>query len=297
MPSITLFTAPKAFTDPNVALIQRNAIASWTRLPEAEVILLGDESGLAQVARELGVQHIPEVRRSAMGTPLISSMFDLARRNSDSPLLAIVNADILLFPDLVAAARAVASRHQRFVLMGRRWDLDVIAPLDFSPNWESRLRETARSAGSLHRPTGSDYFLFPRDCYADVPEFAIGRAGWDNWMIYRARRAGWPAIDATQDVMIIHQNHDYAHLPGGRPHYDHPETAQNVRLAGGRAVTRFTLLDTDRRLVDGHVRRQPFEPVRFLRALEAYPLLAWDNARLSELIWRYSHRWRNRLSP
>jgi hypothetical protein len=296
MTLITLFSAPKAFDDPRIALIQRNAIASWTRLPDAEVILLGDEAGLAQAARGLGVRHCPEVRRSAAGTPLISSMFDLTRRSSDSPLLAIVNTDIVLFPDLIDAARRVASRREHFVLMGRRWDLNVTASLDFATGWESRLRETARTSGSLHRPAGSDYFVFPRSCYTELPDFTIGRAGWDNWMIYHARRRRWPAIDATQDVMIVHQNHDYAHLPGGRPHYDHPETLENIRLAGGRAMTRFTLLDADRWLVNGEIRRWPFELIRTLRALETYPLLAWNNPRLSELVWRYTHRWRNRLS-
>ena len=30
-----------------------------------------------------------------------------------------------------------------------------------------------------------------------MPDFAIGRAGWDNWMIYHARQQGWPVIDGT----------------------------------------------------------------------------------------------------
>ena len=74
MPLITLFSAPKPFTNPHIALIQRNAIKSWTLLPEVEVILLGEEAGLAEAARELGVQHIPHVERNANGVPLISSV-------------------------------------------------------------------------------------------------------------------------------------------------------------------------------------------------------------------------------
>ena len=63
-------------------MIQRNAIKSWTLLPDVEVILLGEETGLAEAARELGVKHISNVERNANGTPLISSMFQLARENS-----------------------------------------------------------------------------------------------------------------------------------------------------------------------------------------------------------------------
>ena len=81
MSLITLFSAPKPFTDPHIATIQRNAIKSWTLLPDVDVILLGDEEGLAEAADELGVKHIPDVARSESGTPLISSMFHLARES------------------------------------------------------------------------------------------------------------------------------------------------------------------------------------------------------------------------
>src|SRR5512147_2479885 len=104
MPLITLFSAPKPFTDPHIAMIQRNAIQSWTLLPDVEVILLGEETGLAEVAKELGVKHIPNVARNESGAPLISSMFQLARENSSSDLLCIINADMLLMEDFVKIA-------------------------------------------------------------------------------------------------------------------------------------------------------------------------------------------------
>ncbi len=46
MSLITFFSAPKPFTDPHIAMIQRNAIKSWTLLPDVEVILLGEETVL-----------------------------------------------------------------------------------------------------------------------------------------------------------------------------------------------------------------------------------------------------------
>jgi hypothetical protein len=286
MALITVFSAPKPFTDPHVAVIQRNAIKSWTLLPDVEVILFGEEEGLALAAQELDVKHIPNVTRSTLHTPLISSMFRLAREHSASPLLAIVNADILLFPDFVEAARNVSSQRQKFVMMGQRWDLDITAPLDFSEGWQNRLQSSVIRQGSLHRPAGSDYFLFPLTTYHSLPSFVIGRAGWDNWMIYHARKSGFQAIDATHDVIVIHQNHDYRHLPGGKPHYDHPETDENVRLAGGRAVTRFTLLDTDRRLVNGRIRPQPLTGERLLRRIIFFPVLAFGSTKLTDWLWK-----------
>jgi hypothetical protein len=294
MSLITLFSAPKPFTNPHIATIQRNAIKSWTLLPDVDVILLGEEVGLAEAARDLGVKHIANVARNESGTPLISSMFQLTRENSTSELLCIINADMLLMPDFVEAARQVSQLRKRFVSMSQRWDLDVTEPLDFSAGWEERLRERVKTKGELHRPMGSDFFLFPRSAFADMPTFAIGRAGWDNWVIYKSRKERWATVDVTPSLMIVHQNHDYSHLPGGQPHYKHPETDVNIRLAGGREITRFTLLDVNCRLSDGKLISRNWNGQTLRRAIESYPLLMWDNyslsARISALFRRFKSK-------
>jgi len=272
MPLITLFSAPKPFTDSHIATIQHNAIKSWTLLPDVEVLLIGDEQGVSGIARELGVKHLPDVKCSQGGTPLISSMFQLARTNSRSDLLCIINTDMLLMSDFVDAAHLCRSRFQSdaFVLLSQRWDLDVAQPLDFSDGGQNRLSSIVHGQGSLHRPAGSDFFLFPESCYTHVPDFAIGRAGWDNWMIYKARQENWPVIDCTPSVMIVHQNHDYRHLPDGKPHYEHPETNENIRLAGGPAVVRYTILDATHQLKNGKLTRSAFTSLRFWRKVELF---------------------------
>jgi len=274
MPLITLFSAPKPFTDPHIAMIQRNAIKSWTFLPDVEVILLGEETGLAEAASELGAKHMSNVARNQSGTPLISSMFQLARdagQHSSSELLCIINADMLLMPDFVEAAKQVQKQKNKFVLLGQRWDLDVTQPIEFTQGWGKSLRNTVYATGALHRPAGSDFFLFPKSCYQDIPDFAIGRAGWDNWMIYKARKEKWPVIDCTPSIMIVHQNHDYSHLPGGKSHYEHPDSNENIRLAGGQANIRYTLLDSTHRLDEGGklVRPKMTYP-RFIRGVELF---------------------------
>lgn len=209
MTGLTIFSAPKAFTNPHISTIQRNAIQSWTHLgPQVQVLLVGEEEGLAQAAAEYSVPLIPNVKRNDSGTPLVSSIFQLARQASQSPLLAYVNADVLLLPDFVEAALQVAGQLERFLVIGQRWDLDVRALLDFSAGWEQRLQGDRQQRGRLHLPAGSDYFIFPRALFGEMPEFAIGRAGWDNWMIYHARCQGWPVVDGTPTIKVIHQDHD-----------------------------------------------------------------------------------------
>jgi hypothetical protein len=295
MALLTLFSAPKPFVNAHISTIQRNAIQTWKRLEDTRVFLVGNDPGVGEAAADYGVGYFPNVARNAAGTPLISSIFEIARSNSDSPLLAYVNADILLFPDFVDSARRVDNLGKGFLIVGRRWDLDLVEPLDFSTDWASTLRRLVAEKGSLHRPMGSDYFIYPRICFTELPDFAVGRAGWDNWMIYRARKERWLCVDATRTITIVHQNHDYSHLPDGQIHHRLPESDENRRLANGRAATRFTLYDADRILSEGRLRRPPLSAERLVRAVEAFPILYLDSPRLSEHVRRLTRDfWRRR---
>jgi hypothetical protein len=287
--TLTIFTAPKPFTNPHIATIQRNALQSWLHLGrEVDVIMLGDETGMAEVAAELGVRHIREVKLSSYGTPLISSIFELARKAIDNPLLAYVNADILLLPDFMETARLVAEQAENFLVIGQRWDLEVEELLDFSPGWETRLEAMVKAGGKLHVPAGSDYFIFPSHCFTQVPDFAVGRSMWDNWMIYHALKSKWTTVDATEAVTVIHQNHDYSHLPGGLPHYRQPETQNNVRLAGGKRRTMY-ISDANRRLLNGKLSSPPFTWKRFFRSIETFPVLKMDSYFLAQVFFAIFH--------
>ncbi len=294
MTSLTIFTAPKPFTDPHIDTIQRNAIQSWLHLgAEVEVLLVGDEPGMAEAARQYQVRQLPDVRRNSSGTPLVSSIFDLARRASQAPLLTYINADVMLLPAFAKSAAQAAQQSQQFLLIGQRWDLDVCQLLDFSAGWDQRLLGDLQGRGRLHLPSGSDYFVFPRSLFIEMPDFAIGRAGWDNWMIYHARQKGWPVIDGTPSILAIHQDHDYSHLPGGRPHYELPESRQNETLAGGSANL-YMVLDADKQLIDNEVRRPRPTLLRTLRRIETWLTppggerrgLRWSLARQSRRLRR-----------
>lgn len=267
MAFITIFTAPKPFSDAHIATIQRNALHNWQSLDGVEVFLMGDESGMGEVAGELGIRQVAQVRRNEKGTPLVSDMFAQARALSDSPLLMCANADMLFLPDLLASARAASEGERDFLLVGQRWDLDVTERLDFGQDWAGRLARTVRQYGRLHLPAGSDYFIYPRRLFAEMPDFSIGRSGWDNWMIYHARRKGWEVIDATRAITAIHQSHDYSHLPGGQPHYNLEESQENIRLAGGPTAL-YTILDADRQMRDGKIVRPQVTFLRLLRQAE-----------------------------
>jgi hypothetical protein len=290
---ITIFTAPKPFTDPHINVIQRNAIESWTKLPDVEVLLMGDEAGMAEVAAEYGVRQVADVPSSEAGLPLISGMFDRVREESVNPLLAYVNADIILLPDFVRAAKQVAELEEKFLLVGQRWDLNVTESIDFSADYEEKLRRRVKKEGSLFTLKASDFFVFPREVFTDVPDLLVGRAGWDNWMMYHGATQPWPAVDVTPDVVCIHQNHDYAHLPDGQIHHSLEESLVNVRLAGGWRMM-YELIDVNKRLEDGHLRPQRYWLVRWLHKIELF-IEPQDRKGRLWTVTRWLRRFRNKV--
>ncbi|MDO9130433.1 MAG: hypothetical protein Q7U34_11260, partial [Anaerolineales bacterium] len=217
--------------------------------------------------REFGVRNVPDVERDEKGIPIVKSVMEIGHTHSDSPLLCYANADMMLMSDVVRAARQVAEQARDFLLVGQRWDLDLTGPLAFSRDWESRLRLEVARRGKFYSPWGIDYFVFPRHLYTEVPSFTIGRPAWDNWMVYHARTTFGMAIDASRDVLVIHQNHDYSHLPGGKPPYGSEVAKSNLAKAGGRKRV-YNILDTNHELVRGRIRRPKVRVVRALRRLE-----------------------------
>src|SRR6266853_710594 len=141
---LTLFAIPKNFRG-HIATIQRNAIASWTRLiPRPEILLFGSEEGTAEIAGELGLRHFPEVERNEFGTPLLGDLFRQAEQHASTPVLGYVNADIILTTDFISTLDRVHPQFEKFMMVGRRWDLDWNQPLDFSQSgWAESIRANA----------------------------------------------------------------------------------------------------------------------------------------------------------
>lgn len=289
MPLLTLFTAPKPFVNPHISLIQHNTLQNWKSLGDAvEIVVIGDEPGIAEVCEEFSIRHIPEVRCNELGTPLISSIFQVAREVNRSPYLAYSNADILFMPEIIDVIHALSNQVGAFLGVGQRWDVDIPDRIDFTNQWEEDLASRIHQSGQLHTQTGSDYFIYPRICFKHIPDFAVGRAGWDNWMIFWARWQHWPVVDLSKTLTVIHQNHDYSHLPGSRKHYELPETAVNVKLAGGRRSI-FNLTDATHTF-DGHsLHRRKLRWQTFWREVEIFPLIRLHSRILGWCFFAFFH--------
>lgn len=269
-------------------MIQFNAIRSWLKLDAGvEVLLMGDEPGLDEAAERMGLGVLPVTLRSTSGAPLISELFQLARDRAQNAILAYVNADIILLDDFLPAVKTVAEQFERYLIVGNRYDIDMREELTFDATWVDALRREVEKSARRHKPMGSDYFVFPKGQFADIPEFVLGRAGWDNWMIYKGRHEGLPVIDASEAITAVHQSHDYSHLPGGAPHYRHPESMENIQLAGGYE-SMFRLRDADWEFTSQGICKKSPQDWEWPRKIEA-DLIAWFGsgfaARLTRMLF------------
>jgi hypothetical protein len=242
---ITIFSMPKPFVG-HIGVIQRNAIQSWTRLqPACEIILLGDEQGIAEVASEYGVRHIGRIQRNEYGTPLVSSVFRTAESSANHTRLASVNADIILLDDFTQAVAALP--YERYLAVGQRTNLRIEQPLDFNADWRTALSSDIARHGRVQCPAGMDYFIFTMGIWPDIPPFGIGRFTWDNWLIYEARRQRIPVVDTSAAITAVHQDHDYAHVNTAKTVLDDsPEIKLNRGL--GEAGLGFSHRDAHWRL-------------------------------------------------
>jgi len=259
---LTLFALPKPFKG-HTGIIQRNAITSWTHLkPLPEIILFGDEIGTLEMCNELGLQHIPDIKRNKCGTPLVSDLFEKAQQRTRYPMLCYVNADIILISDFMRAVLRVSQWDDPFLMVGQRWDVDIKEPWDFTrKDHEKELNLLIEKLGKLRPRTGIDYFVFPKGLYDFIPPFAIGRKIWDNWLVWYACHQKSILVDATKVITAVHQNHDYSNIT-----FEFEEEQYNYEMAGGMKKI-FTIADAKYRFtVDGLKRNLCLE--HFRRKLE-----------------------------
>lgn len=281
---LTIFTLPKPFRG-HTGIIQRNAGRNWRALDATcEILLCGEEEGLDEFAAEIHARRVPDVAKNEFGTPLLGSAFALAQQRASYPLVMYINADMMFLPDLWQAIRALSQ--QRFLAAGRRWDIAIDRPLDFAgAGWAATLADDVRKNGVLHSPTGMDYFIFPKGS-VDLPLFAVGRPGWDSWLVYKTRSRGVPVIDCTAAITAIHQNHDYSHsVFGVADAVRGPEYRRNIEIAGGMSRM-MTLRDADRVLDNQGLRRPSGLRRLYSSRLFWYPLRGayWVRRRIPQLL-------------
>ena len=247
---LTIFTTCRPF-EGEFADIQRNAVTSWALLkPEPQIILIGAEMGTAELAKDMRLKYLPSVQRNIWDTPLLSSLFWSAITCGTGDVLCYVNSDIILLDDFMPAVEACARKFSgAWLLTGPRWDVPVEGQLNIEEDWRGSIRKTLKEHGKRHKPTGLDYFVFPRGTFepASFPPLAVGRTAWDAWLVWKARSKRVPTIDGSMSITAVHQMHE----KGGKPE----EKKTNQAMASSDRLGRGYIWEGKYRVVPGPGRK------------------------------------------
>lgn len=206
---LTIFTTCRPF-EGKFAIHQQNALTSWSLLePKPEIILFGVEPGSEETAREIGLRYAPYVTCDKFGLPRLDLMFDRAQLLANNNTLAWINADIILVEGFMEAVRRCARHNNgQFLMVCRRYNIDLDVPLDFNRGWRATVQRAVCDSDGLYSPCSSDLFAFNRPLWK-MPPFRVGRPRWDNWMMWKACERGVPVVDVSEIVTAAHPLHGF----------------------------------------------------------------------------------------
>ncbi len=253
---LSIFTTPKDFSG-EFNIIQKNALNSWRALSdEIEIILIGESLGISEVAESILGLHIKDVEKSSHGTPTISGLFQTAQKIAKNNILCYVNADIILPESVINVIHALQHVKGKFMAVGYRWNLDVKDSIPITDKTlQSKFWSEAKKNAQKHPCTGIDYFIFNKGTFQNLPSLAIGRFGWDNWLLWKARRMRIPLIDVSDEIFAIHQNHSYTfnQFKGKSDILSGREGKKNQQITKGNTLN---LLDANYHMVKGKIERK-----------------------------------------
>jgi len=207
---ITIFTTPKDFKN-EFAIIQKNAINSWRSLSnDIEIIIMGNSFGAKEMADSIQATYIKNIPTSDNDVPTLPGLFKTADSKARNEILCYINADIILpknFLDIISGLKKI---NRKFLAVGHRWDLKVEKEINFYDIKENNTFWIyAKNNSTKHATTGIDYFIFKKNTFKKIPELVIGRFGWDNWLLWHARRNFMALVDLSASLFTVHQNHTY----------------------------------------------------------------------------------------
>ena len=285
---LTFLASPKPFIG-NAGKIQRNAILSWKVMhPEAEIIIYGDGEGVADVCREAGAHHVPDVPCSPSGIPTFNAIAEHAAMHAKYDIQCYLNCDIIFLSNIYEAVRKIS--FDKFLVSGQRIDLHEGVEIDVTKeHWQEELLEIIKSGkAELHAPTGMDYFIFKRGMWQSLLPLVIGRGGYDDALVLYCFRNKIPFINATLSIVAVHQFHDYGHQKGGRETVMWGEDARNNIDLHRNYHSRLNSADAPWLAVDGCVTANSIQR-DLLRRIELYVRFQLGLERISlifRILWR-----------
>ena len=186
--------------------IHLNTLQNWAQfIPQIRLVLYMEDvkCKTCEKASKLGwkVRKIPSV--NDQGLPIFKSMLFDAEQEFRSTYTGYSNADMLYDEGLLHLLQTIQTFHsynREHFIVGRRRNYNITNCSEVHNSHESvpspcanymtlyKLEDVSKAGleyGELFIYDAMDYFIFPTDSlrWKLIPNFVVGRVGYDNWLI------------------------------------------------------------------------------------------------------------------
>ena len=214
--------------------INNNTIEYWSLLrPWVQPLLFVENNypnnSLAKHAKERGwlVYRAPTLRK---GIPILRDMFLRAEQlvKPTTKYIAYANSDILFKMDLVETllmlsvepeSSAIQKLNKSILIIGtrKRFLLDDLIKTNAPINHKYSLNNLDASPVTRSDPKAVDYFITLRNQFPweRVPDFVVGKPGYDNWLPTKCWDWDIASIDVSLTVTALHQVVEKCNPEGG----------------------------------------------------------------------------------
>jgi len=183
--------------------------------------------------------------------PIVKAMFQHALSFANTPFIGYANADILFDRSLISTLRHLHQKldvaNQMMLIVGRRRNV-AINKIDLGSG-DNLTHISSLDYVKFFHGRAQDYFIVSRRGlpWQEIPDFVVGRNGYDNWLVARAQDWNITLVDASKTILALHQCGKDGYLSGSRT-VPKETRALNIMLAGkfnyGRGTTSRTSLYT-----------------------------------------------------
>jgi hypothetical protein len=209
MDSIVFVTIPRSFKYPylNSQLNTINAIKRYN--PDSKIVLYSDDPGVYDFANNNNC-IAPSIVKKNGHLPLVNCALIFANDLFPESYVCFINSDILVLTNLNNILETMSIKFKKYMCICYRTEVIVNKVMNDN-DFVQILNNTDNLNNGKH--TAMDFFLLSPGLVNDIemPNFSVGRPGWDSWLSCRIRRLSIPLIDISNVVTIAHQDHPQVH--------------------------------------------------------------------------------------
>ncbi|MEK8016659.1 MAG: glycosyltransferase, partial [Candidatus Parabeggiatoa sp.] len=185
-------------------LMQWQAIKSWTLLnPKPDIFLLGNAPGVAAIANELGLYHLPNVDQNAS----ISEIAKWLDRLINNTILVYINPSVILTESFTQTIQEVYKNQEHFLLTGQSRTIQTEGVIDFNDNqWQHQLRVMADKQGMPQGQLQNIYLVFTKQLLKQLWVLDPNvESTWEQQLFYAALQKYYPIIDGSPIITAFLQ--------------------------------------------------------------------------------------------